>query len=143
MERDRFAGQRRPNSPASAPPAARSCIDAVRRFNRFYTQRIGVLREGLYDSAYSLAEVRALYELAHAAAPITATALAQTLTIDAGYLSRMLRGFEANGLIRKARSKTDGRQFHLTLTSAGRKAFAPLERASRDEIAALLAPLSA
>jgi len=129
--------------PRTATPQLDARIDTVRRFNRFYTQRIGVLREGLYDSAYSLAEVRALYELAHAAAPITATDLAQTLTIDAGYLSRMLRGFEANGLIRKARSKTDGRQFHLTLTSAGRKAFAPLERASRDEIAALLAPLSA
>jgi DNA-binding MarR family transcriptional regulator/GNAT superfamily N-acetyltransferase len=118
-------------------------IDTVRRFNRFYTQRIGVLREGLYDSAYSLAQVRVLYELAHAKAPITASDLAQTLTIDAGYLSRILRGFEANGLIRKSRSKSDGRQLHLTLTSAGRKAFAPLERASRDEIAALLAPLSA
>src|SRR5437899_1751356 len=129
--------------PRTATPQLDARIDTVRRFNRFYTQRIGVLREGLYDSAYSLAEVRALYELAHAKAPITATDLAQTLTIDAGYLSRILRGFEANGLIRKARSKTDGRQFYLTLTSAGRKAFAPLERASQDEIAALLAPLSA
>jgi DNA-binding MarR family transcriptional regulator/GNAT superfamily N-acetyltransferase len=118
-------------------------VEAVRRFNRFYTQRIGVLREGLYDSAYSLAEVRVLYELAHASGPLTATDLTRTLTIDAGYLSRMLRAFEARGLIRKARSKDDGRQWHLTLTAAGRKAFAPLERASRDEIAALLAPLSA
>jgi len=118
-------------------------IEAVRRFNRFYTQRIGVLREGLYDSAYSLAEVRILYELAHASGPLTATELTRTLTIDAGYLSRMLRGFEARGLIRKMRSKDDGRQLHLILTTAGRKAFAPLERASRDEIGALLAPLSA
>src|SRR5258705_12466844 len=116
-------------------------IDAVRRFNRFYTQRIGVLREGLYDSAYSLAEVRVLYELAHATRPITATDLARTLTIDAGYLSRILRQFEANALIRKTRSKSDGRQLHLSLTAAGRKAFAPLDRASHNEIAALLAPL--
>jgi DNA-binding MarR family transcriptional regulator/GNAT superfamily N-acetyltransferase len=133
MERDQLAGLRR--------PAARAHIDAVRRFNRFYTQRIGVLREGLYDSVYSLAEVRVLYELAHATRPITATDLARTLTIDAGYLSRILRQFEANALIRKARSKSDGRQLHLSLTAAGRKAFAPLDRASHDEIAALLAPL--
>ena len=71
--------------PRTATPQLDARIDTVRRFNRFYTQRIGVLREGLYDSAYSLAEVRALYELAHAAAPITATDLAQTLTIDAAF----------------------------------------------------------
>ena len=119
-----------------------SRVEAVRRFNRFYTQRIGVLREGLYESTYSLVEVRVLYELAHANAPITATELTRRLTVDAGYLSRILRSFEGDGLIRKTRSRNDGRQLHLTLTSAGRKALAPLERASRQEIAALLAPLS-
>jgi len=123
----------------AAPLTAR--VDAVRRFNRFYTQRIGVLRDGLYNSIYSLAEVRVLYELAHAERPLTATELARTLTIDAGYLSRILRKFEANALIRKLRSKSDGRQLHLSLTASGRKAFAPLDRASHDEIAALLAPL--
>src|SRR5207248_2747384 len=116
--------------------------EAVRRFNRFYTQRIGVLREGLYESAYSLAEVRVLYELAHAEGSLTASDLVRTLTIDAGYLSRVLRGFEAKGLIRKSRSADDGRQWHLTLTATGRKAFAPLETASRNEVAVLLEPLS-
>jgi DNA-binding MarR family transcriptional regulator/GNAT superfamily N-acetyltransferase len=141
MERGQHAGQRRPIAQASASRAAGARIDAVRRFNRFYTQRIGVLREGLYDSVYSLAEVRVLYELAHAARPLTATDLARTLTIDAGYLSRILRQFEADELIRKTRSKSDGRQRHLSLTAEGRNAFAPLDRASHDEIAALLAPL--
>ena len=118
-------------------------IEAVRRFNRFYTRRIGVLRPRLYDSPYSLAEVRVLYELAHAAGQPTATELSQTLDLDAGYLSRILHGFETKGLLRKVRSDTDGRQWHLALTPAGRKAFAPLDRASHDEIGALLQPLPA
>src|SRR5207248_3449080 len=116
------------NCGVSPLPAAR--VDAVRRFNRFYTQRIGVLREGAYGSAFSLAEVRVLYELAHAHGAITATGLARTLTIDAGYLSRILRKFEADALVRKTRSQHDGRERHLSLTAAGRKAFAPLDRAS-------------
>src|SRR5213075_2315819 len=130
-------GKHQARAPRPTAPHLATRVEAVRRFNRFYTQRIGVLREGLYDSVYSLAEVRALYELAHATRPLTATDLARTLTIDAGYLSRILRQFEANGLIRKTRSKSDARQLHLILTAAGRKAFAPLERASHDEIAAL------
>jgi DNA-binding MarR family transcriptional regulator/GNAT superfamily N-acetyltransferase len=122
-------------------PASQSRVDAVRRFNRFYTRRIGVLRPALYASRYSLAEVRVLYELAHASAPVTAAALAASLGLDRGYLSRILRGFAAHGYLRKARSERDGRETHLALTAAGRKAFAPLDRASADETGALLAPL--
>jgi DNA-binding MarR family transcriptional regulator/GNAT superfamily N-acetyltransferase len=116
-------------------------IEAVRRFNRFYTQRIGMLRQGLYDSPWSLAEVRVLYELAHAQGEIVASELAQRLGLDAGYLSRILRGFVASGYLRKSQAQGDGRRFELTLTPAGRKAFAPIDRASHNEIAALLAPL--
>ena len=116
-------------------------IEAVRRFNRFYTQRIGMLRQGLYDSRWSLAEVRVLYELAHAKGEIVATDLAHALGLDAGYLSRILRGFVANGYVRKSQAEGDARRLQLTLTPAGRKAFAPLDRASHDEIAAMLVPL--
>ena len=117
-------------------------IEAVRRFNRFYTQRIGMLRQGLYDSPWSLAEVRVLYELAHANGEIVASALAHRLGLDAGYLSRILRGFVASGYVRKSPAEGDARRLELTLTPAGRKAFAPIDRASHDEIAALLAPLA-
>jgi len=124
-------------------PAAGSRVAALRHFNRYYTRRIGILRPRLYESPYSLAEVRVLYELANAAKPPTASALVRDLDLNAGYLSRILRDFETRGLVRKTRSAHDGREFHLSLTAAGRKAFAPLDRASHDEIAALLAPLPA
>jgi DNA-binding MarR family transcriptional regulator/GNAT superfamily N-acetyltransferase len=117
-------------------------VDAVRAFNRFYTKQIGVLREGLLGSPYSLTEVRVLYELAHRER-LTAADLGKELGLDAGYLSRILRGFERQGLVTKARSKTDGRQSLLSLTAQGRKAFAPLNARSHDEVAAMLGRLSA
>jgi DNA-binding MarR family transcriptional regulator/N-acetylglutamate synthase-like GNAT family acetyltransferase len=116
-------------------------VEAVRRFNRFYTRKIGVLREGAYRSPYSLTQVRVLYELAHRDGP-TATELGRELGLDAGYLSRILRGFERRGIVVKTRSPADGRQSHLALTPHGRKAFAPLDGRSHDEVAAILAGLS-
>jgi len=116
-------------------------VEAARRFNRFYTRTIGVLREGAYKSPFSLTEVRVLYELAHRDQP-TATALGRDLGLDAGYLSRILRGFERRGLVLKTRSTADGRQSHLALTAQGRKVFAPLNARSHDEVAALLGGLS-
>ena len=116
-------------------------VEGARRFNRFYTRTIGVLREGAYKSPFSLTEVRVLYELAHRDQP-TATALGGDLGLDAGYLSRILRGFERRGLVIKTRSAADGRQSHLALTAQGRKVFAPLNARSHDEVAALLGGLS-
>jgi DNA-binding MarR family transcriptional regulator/N-acetylglutamate synthase-like GNAT family acetyltransferase len=116
-------------------------IAAVRGFNRFYTRRIGVLRRRMYGTPLSLAEVRVLYELAHRDAP-TASELADALDLDRGYLSRLLQAFERDGLVRRSRSAEDGRQSPLALTPKGRKAFAPVDRASHDEIARLLAHLS-
>ena len=116
-------------------------VRAVRRFNRFYTRKIGVLREGAYRSPFSLTQVRVLYELAHRDRP-TATELGRDLGLDAGYLSRILRGFEKRGLVAKTRSATDGRRTHLALTTQGRKVFAPLDARSDDEVAAMLSGLS-
>lgn len=115
-------------------------VAAVRRFTRFYTQRIGVLQEGLLDSPYSLTEGRVLYELANRAEP-TAAGLCRDLGLDAGYLSRILRRFEKQGMLRRTASKSDGRQHRLTITDRGRKAFAPLNARSRDQISAMLSPL--
>jgi DNA-binding MarR family transcriptional regulator/GNAT superfamily N-acetyltransferase len=116
-------------------------VDAVRHFNRFYTQQIGVLREGLLKSRFSLTEGRVLYELAHRVEP-TATELCKDLGLDAGYLSRILRNFEKQGFIDRKTSEADGRQSHLSLTRRGRASFAPLNQRSHDEVAAMLGKLS-
>ncbi|GGF19262.1 GNAT family N-acetyltransferase [Aliidongia dinghuensis] len=115
-------------------------IGAIRRFNRFYTRQIGVLQEGLLATPFSLTQSRVLYELAHRT-HVTASALGQDLGLDAGYLSRMIRGFETQGLVGKHRSAEDGRQSHLALTDAGRAAFAPLDERSTADVATMLAKL--
>lgn len=121
-----------------APPAER--IDALRAFNRFWTQRLGVLRPQLLGSRFTLPESRVLWELAHGDEQ-TASTLARTLELDAGYLSRLLRRLREQGLVKARRAPQDGRQTLLSLSAAGRRAFAPLERASQRQMAALLAPL--
>ena len=114
-------------------------VQALRAFNRFYTQRIGVLAPYL-GSELSLAEVRVLYELSQRDQP-TASELVRDLALDAGYLSRILRRFEAQGWLARAPSPADARQSLLRLTPAGHAAFAPLQQKSCEQAAALLATL--
>ncbi len=117
-------------------------VAAVRRFNRFYTQRIvGVLEEGLLNSAFSLTEARVLYELANRENPAAAD-LCRDLGLDAGYLSRILGRLVRQGLLTKSAGQADGRRRRLTLTETGRATFAALDGASRDQVAALLEGLS-
>jgi DNA-binding MarR family transcriptional regulator/GNAT superfamily N-acetyltransferase len=115
-------------------------ISAVRRFNRFYTRQIGVLRKTYLDSPYSLGEMRVLYEIAHGEG-VTASDIAKALDLDAGYLSRVLRNFEKRGLIVRKASPADARQSHLTLSARGRKTFAPAEERSQRDVAAMLKKL--
>lgn len=115
-------------------------IAQVRRFNRFYTRRIGVLQAGLLASPYSLTEVRVLYELAHRDTP-TAAQLCRDLGLDAGYLSRLLRGFVRRGLVAAAASKADARRTDLRLTAKGARTLASLEKASDAEVATMLGAL--
>ena len=116
-------------------------VDAVRRFNRFYTRRIGALDEGHLNSAYSLAEVRVLYELAQRN-ETTARELTRDLSLDAGYLSRILRRLGKERLVRRAPAKADRRWALLSLTPKGRRVFAPLNAGARSQVELLLRPLS-
>jgi DNA-binding MarR family transcriptional regulator/GNAT superfamily N-acetyltransferase len=115
-------------------------VEAVRRFNRFYTQQIGVLTEGLLNSAFSLTEARVIYELAHHQ-QTTASALGGELGLDAGYLSRILQSFRKRGLIDKQPSQTDRRQSIVRLTAAGQEAFAILNARSQHQIEGMLSQL--
>ena len=115
-------------------------IQEVRRFNRAYTRLIGLLHEGLLDSPFSLTQARVLFELAHRDLP-AASDLSKELQLDAGYLSRILRGFQKSGLVAKAESRVDGRQNLLSLTARGRRVFADLDARSRREVEVLLSRL--
>jgi len=128
-------------TPRSPDPVTNdAAIAAVRSYNRFYTQRLGLLNERLPGSEWSLAEARLLYELAHNAAP-AASQLSRDLVLDPGYVSRILRRFETAGLIERRRDRGDARRSHVLLTSAGREAFATLDTGTCAQIARLLSPL--
>ncbi len=116
-------------------------ISAVRRFNRFFTRQIGVLREGLLHSPYSLTEARIIFELANRS-NLTASDLGKELGLDAGYLSRVLNKLEQQNLLEKTRSDDDGRQRLLSLTTSGQKAFSLLDNRSNDEVSEMLSELS-
>jgi DNA-binding MarR family transcriptional regulator/GNAT superfamily N-acetyltransferase len=124
---------------SNTPLEARA--DVVRGFNRFYTRHIGVLQEHLLGSDFSLTEVRILYELANRDG-LTSSDLCKQLGLNAGYVSRVISGFERQGLVAKARSAADARVAELQLTPAGQAIFAPLNDVSRQEVVAVLERLS-
>jgi DNA-binding MarR family transcriptional regulator/N-acetylglutamate synthase-like GNAT family acetyltransferase len=126
---------------APAPPDAQR-VAAVRRFNRFYTRHLGVLRHGWLDSPFSLTEARVLFEIKQRDRA-TASDIARDLDLDGGYLSRILRRFHKGGLIRKDVSPADGRQSFLSMTARGRKAFDPIEARTERQVDAVLGRLSA
>jgi DNA-binding MarR family transcriptional regulator/GNAT superfamily N-acetyltransferase len=126
---------------APAPQLAQR-VAAVRAFNRFYTQHLGVLQDGWLDSPFSLTEARVLYEIKQRQ-NATASDIAHALGLDAGYLSRILRRFHKGGLIRKTVSPNDARQSLLAITARGRKAYAPLETRTLRYVGAVLGRLAA
>jgi DNA-binding MarR family transcriptional regulator/N-acetylglutamate synthase-like GNAT family acetyltransferase len=118
-----------------------SRVEAVRRFNRFYTRRIGVLQDDYLGSSFPLPQARVLYELGERGV-CTASDLRTELGLDGGYLSRLLAGLRRQGLVAADAAREDRRRRHLTLTPKGRKAFATLDESSRRAMGDMLAPLA-
>lgn len=118
----------------------RERIDAVRAFSRFYTSLIGMLTDGLLDTPYSLTEARVIFELGHRDA-CEAAALRRSLDLDAGYLSRILSRFEADGLLVRERVPGDARRQAVRLTGRGREVFGELDGRSADQVGRILAAL--
>lgn len=117
-------------------------IRDIRAFNRFYTNLIGALDYSRHTYVpYTLTESRVLYELAHA--PRTDAAdLRCELTLDAGYLSRLLGKFEKAGLVERAPSARDPRRQSITLTARGREAAALLDERSNESVGSLLSAVA-
>jgi DNA-binding MarR family transcriptional regulator/GNAT superfamily N-acetyltransferase len=119
----------------------RAQVEMVRRFNRFYTRKIGVLEEGLLASPFTLTQARILFELG-TRQTTTAGELIDTLGLDPGYLSRILQSFVQKRLVARERSMEDGRRAQLSLTAKGRRAFGELDRRSRASTGEMVSPLS-
>jgi DNA-binding MarR family transcriptional regulator/N-acetylglutamate synthase-like GNAT family acetyltransferase len=119
----------------------KSSIDRVRRFNRFYTRRIGALEQGYMGSAFSLPQARVLYEIGQRG-EATASELGAELDLDLGYLSRLLQGLRRQGVVQGEAAKEDARRVRLSLTAKGRKAFQLLDTRSRELVSEMLGELA-
>jgi DNA-binding MarR family transcriptional regulator/N-acetylglutamate synthase-like GNAT family acetyltransferase len=115
--------------------------ERIRGFNRFYTEKIGVLQEGLLRSPFSLAEARVIYEIANTEA-CAAAGIGKRLNLDRGYLSRILQRLHKADIVDREASVRDGRERIVSLTRKGRRQFAILNRRSHEEAAAMLRPLA-
>ncbi|MDQ8165580.1 MAG: helix-turn-helix domain-containing GNAT family N-acetyltransferase [Gemmatimonadota bacterium] len=133
--------------PKLAPPPSRGAqptdrqVDQIRAFNRFYTARAGLLDAGHLGSAFSLAQVRVLFEVAYGSGT-TASDLGDRLHLSRGYLSRLLRDFTKKGLVSHARTIPDGRFKALHLTTLGRETLETLERAAKEGMRDMLAAVA-
>ena len=116
-------------------------VDEIRSFNRFYTGVLGLLDNYLHQSIYTLPEVRILFELYHNQ-DVTASDLINSLHIDKGYLSRMLRRFEKKKLIARKKNGSDNRIVFVALTAFGKSEFEILNTASQKHVETMITPLN-
>ncbi|MBT9290705.1 bifunctional helix-turn-helix transcriptional regulator/GNAT family N-acetyltransferase [Prosthecodimorpha staleyi] len=123
-------------------PVAPEQIEAFRRFSRFYTARIGALSEGLHGSPLSLPEARVFYEIG-VAGTTTAGLVAETLGLDAGYLSRLLKALEERGFVERRPDPADGRRQILAHKPSAQPVFDAIQAAARREIGEMLDGLGA
>jgi DNA-binding MarR family transcriptional regulator/GNAT superfamily N-acetyltransferase len=116
---------------------SRDPIDTVRAFNRFYTRTIGLLDERFLGTEFTLTQARVLFELGRGE-PVRASALASELSLDKGYLSRLLKSLASKGLLSRTDSDTDRRSSPVSLTAKGHEIFLQLDLASRQQTSLLL-----
>src|SRR3984885_5720177 len=115
-------------------------VAVVRRFNRSYTQRIGVLDDSFLGLGMPLGPARLLFEIG--AAPATTRRLRDRLGLDSGYLSRLLRRLEEEGLVDVSTDPGDRRRRLVRLTEAGQDRWTELERRSHDQARLIVDPLT-
>lgn len=116
-------------------------IQQVRSFNRAVTQRIGALEDSYLSRGRPLGEARVIFEVGSSGS-VDLRALRQKLGLDSGYLSRLLRSLETQGLIEVRKSPDDGRVRQLSLTKAGEVEFASYDSLSDRLAESILAPLN-
>ena len=109
-----------------------SMVDQVRSFNRIMTERIGVLDDHFLGKNHPLGEARLLWEIGRNGKSVLE--LRRQLGLDSGYVSRLLRSLEKQGLIVEKATKNDRRIRFVSLTKAGFRERADLGR--RADVAA-------
>ena len=117
-------------------------IDAIRGFNRFYTRRIGLLREHFLGSGFSLPEMRILWEI-EGSDQASVSWIEAELGLDAGYVSRLVKKLRETGLVESRADAKDRRIRRLRLTEKGRRTFAALEQRSAAEVRGILEAIPA
>jgi DNA-binding MarR family transcriptional regulator/GNAT superfamily N-acetyltransferase len=117
-------------------------IDSVRRFNRTVTQRVGALNDAYLSRNRPLGQARLLWEVGRRPDGWELRELRARLELDSGYLSRLLRALEAEGLVEVEAGGPDGRVRTVRLTAPGRAERAELDRGSDELAAGILEPLT-
>jgi DNA-binding MarR family transcriptional regulator len=122
-------------------PELSRCVERLRRFNRFYTPRIGALERNYLGLGRSLTEARLIFELSHRNG-CAARDVARELQVDAGYLSRTLKRFEREGIVVRSRASTDHRRVRVRLTAKGRHESDLVNRRSREAMGQVIGKLT-
>ena len=95
-------------------------VQKIRAFNRYSARVLGVFDKKYLGVDFSVTEVRIIGEIGRNSS-LTAKELEEYLSVDKGYMSRMMQNLEKKGLIERVKSETDAREKHLRLTEEGRK----------------------
>ncbi|MGN9759377.1 GNAT family N-acetyltransferase [Streptomyces sp. SD31] len=131
------------NPVSDTEPVPARDVTALRRFNRYFTRRIGVLDDHYLGQDRPLGEARLLFEISESPDGASLRELRSRLGLDAGYLSRMAKALESQGMVRLSAHPQDNRLRMIELTPAGRVEVKEQNRRAYAAAAGLLEGLSA